>query len=427
MGGEDVGWVGGATEVSIITSSRGMGKSCRLGTWKLRFVAAIERQRTQACDTDYYSCSLKRVNSALRSFRIVSFVSALAVAALASAQKGREASAALRTDEVMQSHAAAGDFSGSVLVARDGLILYQHAFGYANLEWKIPNDLQTKFEIGSMTKQFTAMLVLQCVNQGRIKLDGHISDYLPYYRKDTGNRVTVRQLLSHTSGIPNFISAPGFLDGPASRTRYSVKDFARKYCSGNLEFEPGTRFHYSNSGYFLLGAILEQVSGISYEQLLKDRIFTAVGMNHSGYAHSEAIIPHRASGYERSSRGLQNARFYDMSIPFSAGALYSTVGDLYLWDQALYGERLLPASLRDLMFKPNLDSYGLGWGILIPKPGSPNAGETVLMHSGAIFGFQSVIERIPKEKELIVLLDNTDSQKLLEIAMEIRRVLSEQQ
>lgn len=194
-----------------------------------------------------------------------------------------------------------------------------------------------------------------------------------------------------------------------------------------MEFDPGAKFNHSSSGYFLLGAVLEQVSGSSYEQLLKDRIFNPLAMNDSGYARSETIIPHRASGYERSSNGLQNVRFYDMSIPFAAGAMYSTVGDLFLWDQALYGERLLPANLRELLVKPNLENYGSGWGILIPKFGSPNAGETVLMRGGAIFGFQSVIERIPKHNELIVLLDNTDSHKLLEIAMEIRRVLSENQ
>ena len=345
--------------------------------------------------------------------------------ALALAQRQTLPTQASPIAQIMQAHAAAGDFSGAALVARNGRILYQHAFGYANLEWKIPNDLQTKFEIGSMTKQFTALLVLQFVNEGKIKLDGHLSDYLPYYRKDTGNRIAINQLLSHTSGVPNFILAPGFLTGPASRTKYSVKDFVENYCSGSLEFEPGTKFNYSNSGYFLLGAVLEQVSGSSYEQLLKDRIFTPLEMNDSGYAHSETVIPHRAAGYERSGDVLENARFYDMSIPFAAGAMYSTVGDLLLWDQALYGERLLPANLRDLLFKPNLENYGFGWGILVPKPGSPYAGETVLMHSGAIFGFQSVIQRIPKRQELIVLLDNTDSQKLLEIALEIRRALSE--
>jgi CubicO group peptidase (beta-lactamase class C family) len=328
-------------------------------------------------------------------------------------------------DQLMQARFIAGDFNGTVLVAREGHIIYERGFGFANLEWNIPNDLRTKFEIGSMTKQFTALLILQFVNEGKIRLDGHLSDYLPYYRKETGSRVTVSELLSHTSGIPNFISLPGFLEGPASRTRYSVKDFVQRFCSGDLQFEPGTKFDYSNSGYFLLGAILEEASGVSYEQLLRDRIFTPLGMNDSGYAHSETVLPHRASGYERSGNGLRNARYYDMSIPFAAGALYSTVEDLYLWDEALYGERLLPARLRDLLFAPNLENYGYGWGILTPEAGMPNAGEPIPMHGGAIFGFQALIQRIPKHRELIVLLDNTDNSGLLDIALEIRRVLSQ--
>jgi len=149
-------------------------------------------------------------------------------------------------------------------------------------------------------------------------------------------------------------------------------------------------------------------------------------MKNSGYTHFETVLPHRAAGYERSEAGLRNARYYDMSIPFAAGALYSTVGDLLLWDQALYGERLLPTRLRDLLFKPNLDNYGYGWGILIPKPGSPYAGESIPMHGGKIFGFQSLIQRIPAHKELIVLLDNTDGPKLLDIALQIRGVFGEQ-
>jgi len=349
----------------------------------------------------------------------------LAIASpFALAQSGLSNPTSAQIDDIVRSHSVSGDFSGTVLVAREGKIVDERAFGLANREWNVPNDLETRFEIGSMTKQFTALLVLQFVNEGRINLDGHISDYLPYYRKDTGTRVSVRELLSHTSGIPNFISAPGFLNGPASRIRYSPQEFAEKYCSGDLLFEPGTKFEYSNSGYFLLGAILEQVSDESYEQLLKERIFDPLGMKDSGYAHSETILPHRASGYERSPDGFRNARYYDMSIPFAAGALYSTVGDLFLWDQALYGTRLLPANLRDLLFKPNLDNYGFGWGILVPKPGSPYAGEAIPMHGGAIFGFQSLIQRIPEHKELIVLLDNSDSPKLLDIALEIRGVLA---
>jgi CubicO group peptidase (beta-lactamase class C family) len=215
------------------------------------------------------------------------------------------------------------------------------------------------------------------------------------------------------------------LDGPASRARYGVQEFVEKYCTGDLRFEPGSKFEYTNSGYFLLGAILEQVSGEPYERLLQERIFGPLGMKDSGYAHSETVIPKRASGYERSASGQRNARYYDMSIPFAAGALYSTVGDLFLWDEALYGERLLPARLRDLLFKPNLQNYGYGWGILIPEEGSPYAGEAIPMHGGAIFGFQSVIQRIIGHKETIILLDNSDSPKLLDMALEIRRVLAE--
>ena len=331
---------------------------------------------------------------------------------------------ATRIDEIMQTRARAGDFSGVALVARRGQVLYQRAFGFANREWSIPNDLDTRFEIGSMTKQFTAMLILQMVNQGKIRLDGHLSEYLPYYRHDTGAQITISELLSHTSGVPSFTSLPGFLDGPESRSHYAVEEFAKKYCSGNLEFVPGTKFDYSNSGYFLLGAILEQVSGESYEHLLEQRIFGPLDMKNSGYTHTEALIPHRAAGYERTSSGFQNARFYDMSIPFSAGALYSTVGDLFLWDQALYGEQLLPAKLRDLMFKPNLEDYGYGWVMLVPASGTPYAGDSIPMHGGAIFGFQSLIQRLINHRELIVLLDNNDDPKLLQIALEIRRVLA---
>ena len=141
---------------------------------------------------------------AVKRLRPALFLAVLVVPTLTSAQQETLQTVSSRMDQSMQAHAAAGDFSGSVLVARNGHVLYQHAFGYANLEWKVPNDLQTRFEIGSMTKHFTALLVLQFVNEGRIKLDGHVSDYLPYYRKDTGNRVTISELLSHTSGYSQF-------------------------------------------------------------------------------------------------------------------------------------------------------------------------------------------------------------------------------
>ncbi len=368
-------------------------------------------------------CGAVSVPHMKSSARTLFLICTLAGSSLAQQMSPSEAAFAL--DEIMAAQSAAGNFSGVVLVGEEGKVLYQRAFGFGNLEWKIPNGLDTKFEIGSMTKQFTALLVLQMVNEGKLTLDGHITDYLPYYRKDTGSRVNVSELLSHTSGIPNFIAEPGFLEGPASRTKYSVKEFVEKHCSGDLHFDPGSKFEYSNSGYFLLGAILEQVSGESYEQMLSQRIFRPLAMRDSGYARPETVIVHRAAGYERVNDGLQNARFYDMSIPFAAGALYSTVGDLFRWDQALYTDQLLPKPLREMLFKPNLENYGFGWGILIPKEGAPNAGEKIEMHGGAISGFQSLIERIPGRREVIILLDNNDSTKLLDIALEIRKVLDE--
>jgi CubicO group peptidase (beta-lactamase class C family) len=171
--------------------------------------------------------------------------------------------------------------------------------------------VNTKFEIGSMTKQFTAVLVPQFVNEGKLRLDGHLSDYLPCYRKDTGKKITISELLSHTSGIPSFTDLPGFLDGPASRVHHTVREFVRDFCSGELQFEPGTKFEYSNSGYFLLGAVLEQASGATYERLLHDRIFEPLAMKDSGYTRTDTVIDHRA-GYEHSPSGLQNARYYDM-------------------------------------------------------------------------------------------------------------------
>jgi len=327
-------------------------------------------------------------------------------------------------DRLLAARFEAGDFNGNVLIARNQRIVYERSFGFANLEWSIKNDNRSRFELGSITKQFTALLTLQFVNEGKLDLNGHISDYLPYYRRDAGSRVTLHHLLTHTSGIPNFTSEPGFLAGAASRRTYTVKEFAIEHASGGLSFEPGTKFAYSNSGYFLLGAILEAVSGDTYEHLLDARIFTPLGMHDSGYTHAETILPHRASGYERTPHGLKNARFYDMSIPFAAGALYSTARDLQLWDEALYTERLLPAKLRDLLFQPNLEDYGYGWGILKPAAGAPYAGESIPMHGGAIFGFQALIQRIVSHHELIVLLDNHDSPKLSEIALEIRRLLA---
>ena len=180
-------------------------------------------------------------------------------------------------DGLLKQYYDYGQFNGSVLVADKGKIIYEKGFGMANMEWAIANQPDTKFRIGSITKQFTAALVLQLVEEGKIKLDAKLTDYLTDYRKDTGDKVTIHQLLNHTSGIPSYTDNREFFR-EHSRDPYGVADFVKKFASGDLEFEPGSKFSYNNSGYTLLGAIIEKVTGKSYETVLTERILKPLGM-----------------------------------------------------------------------------------------------------------------------------------------------------
>ena len=310
-----------------------------------------------------------------------------------------------KIDDLVKGYHGLGQFNGTVLVAENGRVIYKKGFGYANMEWKVPNDVDTKFRLASITKQFTAAVILQLAEQGKIKLDGKITDYLPDYRKDTGDRVTIHHLLNHTSGIPSYTDKPDFFPN-VSRNPYEVADFVKKYASGDLEFEPGSKFHYNNSAYYLLGAIIEKVTGKSYAEAVKEYIFVPAGMNNSGYDLSSPLIAKRASGYAKTPDGYANAPYLDMSLPYAAGSLYSTAEDLYAWDQALYGDKILSPKSKELMFKAGLEKYGYGVGIsereLSDKTKVPTIG-----HSGGINGFSTNIMRFVADKHLVVLLDNT--------------------
>ena len=333
---------------------------------------------------------------------------------------------ARKIDALISRYSQYGQFNGSALVADNGKVIYKKGFGLASMEWNIPNEPDTKFRLGSITKQFTATLILQLVEQGKIKLDGKLSDYLPDYRKDTGSRVTVHNLLSHTSGIPSYTSLPGFFEN-VSRNPFKVDEFIKRYASNDLEFEPGTKFVYSNSGYFLLGAIIEKITGKPYEQVLKENIFDPLAMKNSGYDHWGAIISKRSIGYTKTPRGYETAPYLDMSIPYAAGSLYSTVEDLYLWDQALYGDKILTAKSKELMFKPNLDNYGYGFVMRKISLGPNKLEVPVIQHNGGINGFSTTIVRLVNDKRLIVLLDNTErGQYLDKIASNIASILYDQ-
>jgi CubicO group peptidase (beta-lactamase class C family) len=316
-------------------------------------------------------------------------------------------------------------FNGTALVAENGKVVYKGAFGSANMEWNIPNTPDTKFRLGSITKQFTATIILQLVEQGKIKLDAKLTDYLPDYRKDTGDKVTIHHLLTHTSGIPSYTSQPGFFEN-VSRNPYKVDEFVKKYASGDLEFEPGSKYYYNNSGYFLLGAIIERVTGKPYEQVLKANIFDPLGMTNTGYDHHDTIISKRASGYRKTPDSYTNAPYLDMSIPYAAGSLYSTVEDLYLWDQALYTDKLLSAQSKALMYKPFLEEYGYGWVVTNASFKQNDQAVQVITHDGGINGFTTTIVRFPKEKNLIVMLDNTGSEYLNRLSDSIARIIYNQ-
>jgi CubicO group peptidase (beta-lactamase class C family) len=358
-----------------------------------------------------------------RTLLVLALFSLLPAQAVAVAQSGPVADAkAKKIDELMTLYHSLGQFNGSVLVAEKSRVIFKKGYGMANMEWNIPNAPDTRFRLGSITKQFTSMLIMQLVDQGKIKLDGKITEYLPDYRKETGDRVTVHHLLAHTSGIPSYTSQPGFFPN-VSRNPYKVDDFVKTHTSGDLAFEPGSKFVYNNSGYFLLGAIIEKITGKTYEQALKENIFDPLGMKSSGYDHHETIMQKRATGYEKRQSGIITAPYLDMSIPYAAGSLYSTVEDLYLWDQALYTDKLVSAKSKELMFKPVLNNYAYGWAVPTAKIGNTQDTVSVVAHGGGINGFNTVITRQVDDRHLIVLLNNTGGTRLDEMTRAIMGIL----
>jgi len=324
---------------------------------------------------------------------------------------------ATKIDEIMSTYYEYGQFNGTVLVAENGNVIFKKGYGLANMEWNIPNTPDVKFRLGSITKQFTSMIIMQLVKEGKVSLEEKMTTYLPYYRKDTGDKVTIHHLLTHTSGIPSYTNLPNFFED-ISRDPYPVKEFVKIYCSGDFEFEPGTQFKYNNSGYFLLGAVIEEITGKSYEDNLRERILEPLGMKDTGYDHHNTILLKRAGAYQKAGGGYENAPYLDMGLPYAAGSLYSTVEDLYIWDQALYTEKLLPEKYKEIMFTPFKARYAYGWII-----SSAPHGKKAIVHGGGINGFSTQIVRLVDDRHLIVLLNNTGGAPLNDMSLKIGAIL----
>ncbi|MEZ7513946.1 serine hydrolase [Flavobacterium frigidarium] len=330
-----------------------------------------------------------------------------------------------KIDQLMTKYHEYNQFNGTLLVAENGATIYKKGFGLANMEWDMPNQVNTVFRIGSITKQFTSMLIMQLVAQGKLKLDVPISSYLPDYPKNTGAIITVHHLLTHTSGIPNYTSFSNFQKEIANHS-YTSDEFIKLFMNRPLDFTPGERLAYSNSGYFLLGHIIEKITGKTYGQCLKESILDSLQMTHTAYDKNDLIVKNRASGYEKDFDRFKKALFTDMSVPFAAGGMYTTVEDLQLWDEALYTEKLLPKKFKDSLFNTYATfrniKYGYGWFIR-EIPNLKEQPLKVVEHGGGIEGFNSLISRIPEDKNLTLLLNNTGNTVLEEISTAIRAIL----
>jgi len=330
-----------------------------------------------------------------------------------------------KIDALVRQYVDNRQFNGSVLVAENGKVIFKKGYGMANMEWNIANAPDTKFRLGSITKQFTAMLVMQLVEQGKMKVTDKVTTYLPAYPKATGDKITVHHLLTHTSGIPNYTSFPKFFE-TQSRDPFTPDEFVKQFSDLPLEFEPGSTFAYSNSGYFLLGVLIEKATHKPYAQVLQEQILTPLQMNETGYDLHEPLLSKRAAGYEKKGAKYINAAYLDMSIPYAAGSLYSTVEDLYRWDQALYTDKLLSASSKATLFTPFLSDYAYGWGVGKTKVGELKDSLQIIEHGGGINGFNTIIARLPKDKQLVVLLNNTGNGALGSIRKNILNILYNQ-
>jgi len=301
-----------------------------------------------------------------------------------------------RMEQIVQAYVP-GKFMGTVLVAQDGKILLDKAYGFANLEWEVPNTPTTKFRLGSITKQFTAASILLLEERGKLKVEDPVKKYMPD-APAAWDKITIFHVLTHTSGIPSLTSFPDFESHEAQAM--TPEKLVEWFRDKPLEFEPGTKWNYSNSGYILLGYLIEKISGQSYSDFVQQNIFTPLGMKDSGYDSNSTIIAHRAAGYTPGKSSPVNAGFVHMSIPFSAGALYSTTEDLLRWEQGLFGGKVLKPESLAKMTTPFKQDYAFGLAV------STNSGHKMIAHDGGIEGFNTALAYYPDDKLVVAVLAN---------------------
>jgi CubicO group peptidase (beta-lactamase class C family) len=344
---------------------------------------------------------------------IAPFVFFLAVSLQALAQ-----TPALKIDSLISAHAKDARFNGVVLVAEKGKIILEKGYGFKNAEQKKSNDANTVFQVGSVTKQFTAAIVSQLQQEKKLSVKDKLSKYFPGF--PNGDKITIEHLLTHTSGIYNYTNDTVLMRGDVTRPR-TESEMIAFFKNRPLSFEPGTKFEYSNSGYSLLGYIIEKVTKKPYEKVMRERILQPLQMTRSGFDFTHLASPDKAKGYfALGGAAASPAPVVDSTIAYAAGALYATAGDLYKWERSIYTDKILTPESWKTTFTPFRRKYGYGWSI------DTLFNKTLHAHSGGIHGFSSFLVRFPKEEVVIIMLSNASSPGLDNLSKSIAAVVFNQ-
>ncbi|MEZ4899374.1 MAG: serine hydrolase [Saprospiraceae bacterium] len=292
----------------------------------------------------------------------------------------------------------------TVMVTQHGQTRFDGAYGWANVEQKVPMHTDDVFRLGSVTKQFTSSAILRLAEQGKLNIQDDIHKYFPGYPTE-GHTITIEHLLTHTSGIPSYTDLPEWTP-EVHKKDYTPAELIEAFKRDTLDFEPGSQFKYNNTGYFMLGYIIEKVSGMTYKDYLRTQFWEPLGMTHTYYGSNNPIIPNRIPGYAKNGDTLVNAPYLSMTQPYAAGSLLSTTGDLAIWNHAVFSDQVITAASRQKAHTPYVlndgspTRYGYGWFI------GDRWEEATIEHSGGIHGFLTQSIYFPDEDLYIAALSN---------------------
>jgi CubicO group peptidase (beta-lactamase class C family) len=319
--------------------------------------------------------------------------------ALKAQQKNDDPDLSKKADDYVNSAVKVSKFNGAVLIAQKGRIILDKGYGWRNFNTHTPNDTNSVFQIGSLTKSFTAAVILKLQEQGKLSVDDKLARFFPQVRG--ADRITIKELLNHTSGLYNYTDDIGPEDSAIVSHPVTQKMAMDIFADKPLLFEPGTMFSYCNSDYYLLGMIIEKLAGTSYDQAVRKLIFGPLGMSHSGFDFINLKDTNKTSGYVSiSANTYTNSTQWDSTVTYAAGAIYSTTSDLYKWGRALAEKKILSPASWDLALTPGLGKYGYGWWI------DSVFNRRCIYHSGGLPGFMSYFIYYPADDVTIILLTN---------------------